>query len=72
MRLNLKKGGLSRMLKIPEEELIPLTLLDKIVSTEIGETIKNPTKKGKGYIKVTRLLKKRAVLARNMKRYWNK
>ena len=60
------------MLKIPEKELIPLTLLDKIVSADVGETIKNPTKKGKGYIKVTRLLKKRAVLARNMKRYWNR
>ena len=60
------------MLKIPEKELIPLTLLDKIVSAEIGETVKNPTLKGKKYIKVTRLLKKRAVMARNMKRYWNK
>ena len=60
------------MLKIPEEELIPLTLLDKIVSADVGEIVKNPTKKGKRYIKVTRLLKKRAVLARNMKRYWRK
>ena len=62
-----KPGALSRQLGIPEEENIPKTLLQKIKNAEIGETIKNPTKKGKRRIKVTRLLKRRAVLALTLK-----
>ena len=63
-----KEGALSRQLDIPVEEDIPITLLKKIVNTPIGKTIRNPTKKGKRRIKVTRLLKKRAVLALTLKR----
>jgi len=63
-----KEGALSRQLDIPVEEDIPTTLLKKIVNTPIGRTIRNPTKKGKKRIKVTRLLKKRAVLALTLKR----
>jgi len=63
-----KKGALSRQLGIPERENIPFTLLEKIARAEIGRTILNPTKKGKRRIKVTRLLKKRAVLALTLKR----
>lgn len=64
----LKKGALSRQLGIPEEKNIPMTLLNKIARTKIGETISNPTKTGRRRIKVTNLLKKRAVLARTLKR----
>lgn len=63
-----KKGALSRMLEIPEKENIPFTLLEKIRVTDIGKTIKNPTKTGKKQIKVTRLLKRRSVAALNVKR----
>ena len=63
-----KGGELSRQLEIPVEENIPFTLLRKIRDTKIGEIITNPTKSGKRKIKVTRLLKRRAVLALTLKR----
>ena len=62
-----KEGSLHRMLGIQKEEKIPLALLNKIRKTEIGETIKNPSKKGKPKIKVTKLLKQRSVLAITLK-----
>lgn len=62
-----KKGALSRQLGIPISENIPITLLAKIKNTPIGDTIMNPTKKGKRRITVTPLLKKRAVMAYNLK-----
>jgi len=62
-----KPGALSRQLNIPAEKNIPKTLLRKIKSTEIGKTIRNPTKTGKRTIKVTPLLKKRATLALTLK-----
>ena len=63
-----KKGALSRQLGIPIEKNIPISLLEKIRNAKIGSTITNPTKTGKRRIKVTRLLKKRAVLALTLKR----
>ena len=63
-----KSGTLSRQLQISIKENIPFTLLEKIRKTPIGTTITNPTTKGKKRIKVTRLLKQRAVLALNLKR----
>jgi hypothetical protein len=68
-KAQLKKGALSRQLEIPEKDNIPFTLLEKIKKAEIGTTIKNPTKSGKQEIKVTKKLKKRAVLALTMKRF---
>ena len=67
-RTGLKKGALSRQLGIPEEENIPITLLEKIRKAEIGTVIRNPTRTGKRRIKVTRKLKRRAVLALTLKR----
>lgn len=67
-RTGLKKGALSRQLGIPEEENIPITLLEKIRRAEIDTVIRNPTKTGKRRIKVTRKLKRRAVLALTLKR----
>ncbi len=63
-----KRGSLSRQLRIPEKENIPYTLLEKIVKAKIGSTIENPTKKGRRRYTVTRLLKRRAVLALTLKR----
>jgi hypothetical protein len=62
-----KKGALSRQLGIPEEENIPITLLNKIIKAKPGDTITNPTKRGKKKIKVTKLLERRSILARNLK-----
>lgn len=67
-KTGLKKGTLSRQLGIPEEENIPITLLEKIRRAEIGAVVRNPTKTGKRRIKVTRKLKRRAVLALTLKR----
>ena len=62
-----KGGELSRQLEIPVEDNIPFTLLRKIRDTKIGDIVVNPTKTGKKQIRVTRLLKRRAVLALTLK-----
>tara|TARA_R100000687_G_C6336728_1_gene112283 strand:- start:319 stop:561 length:243 start_codon:yes stop_codon:yes gene_type:complete len=67
-KAGIKKGALSRQLNIPIEKDIPMRLLDKIVRAKAGETITNPSKLGKRRIKVTHLLERRAILARNLKR----
>jgi len=64
---NRRKGALSRQLGIPEEDNIPVTLLKKIKHADIGEMVHNPATKGKSRIKVTRLLKRRAVMALTLK-----
>jgi hypothetical protein len=63
-----KKGALRAQLRIPKSKTIPCTFLQKIRKTELGKTIKNPTQIGVDEIKVTPLLKKRAVLALTYKR----
>lgn len=62
-----RKGALSRQLGIPVKDNIPVALLRAIKYADIGETIHNPTTKGKVWIKVTKLLKKRAVLVMALK-----
>lgn len=64
-----KRCGLHRQLRVPKEKRIPTILLRKIKSAKIGSTIKNPTKKGKRRIRVTRKLKKRAVLALTLRSF---
>lgn len=66
-KIKMKKGALSKQLGIPEEDNIPITLLNKIIKAKVGDTITNPTKVGKKKIKVTRLLERRAILAKNLK-----
>jgi len=61
-------GSLSRQLNIPKKENIPITLLNTIIKARAGETIKNPTNTGKRRIKVTRLLERRAILAKTLKK----
>lgn len=60
-----KKGALHRQLGVPQKQRIPKTLLEKIMRTDVGKRIRNPTKTGKGSIRVTRLLKQRANFALN-------
>jgi len=62
-----KKGVLSKQLGIKEKDNIPMSLLNKIIKAKAGQTIRNPTKTGKRKIKVTRLLERRSILARNLK-----
>ena len=61
-------GRLHSDLGISKEEKIPMALLNAIIKAKAGQTIKNPTSKGKKRIKVTRKLEQRAILARNLKR----
>ena len=63
-----KPGTLHKQLGIPKREKIPISLLNKIIKAHAGETIVNPTKRGKKKIKVTRLLESRAILAKNLKK----
>ncbi|MAG07286.1 hypothetical protein CMI46_00525 [Candidatus Pacearchaeota archaeon] len=63
-----KPGTLHKQLGIPEEKKIPFALLNKIIAAKAGDIIVNPTKVGKRRIKVTRLLERRAILARNLKK----
>jgi len=63
-----KKGTTRRMLGIHKGETIPFTLLEAIRAAPIGTQVRNPTQVGYRVMKVTRLLKRRAVLALNLKR----
>jgi len=62
-------GSLHRQLEVPTSKKIPNTLLSKIKGTKVGSTIHNPTSTGKRRIKVTRLLKRRAVLAHTVRKF---
>ena len=66
-KIHLKKGVLHRQLGISKTEKIPMSLLNKIIAAKPGDTIINPTSKGRKRIKVTRVLEKRANLAKNLK-----
>ncbi len=67
-KTKMKKGALHRQLEVSKEKNIPMNLLNKIISAKIGEKIKNPLKTGQKTIKITILLKKRANLAKNLKK----
>jgi len=61
-----ERGRFHKQLGISVKARIPKTLVKKIVATDIGETVQNPTKVGKRRIKVTRLVKQRANFALNV------
>jgi len=63
-----RPGRLHSALEIPEDEKIPMKLLDAIIKAKAGDTIKNPTPVGKKKILVTRRIEQRAILARNLKK----
>jgi len=63
-----RPGKLHSELGIPKEETIPITLLNKIIKAQAGQTITNPTSKGKKRIKVTRKIEQRAILAKNLRK----
>ena len=68
-KIKFKRGTLSRQLGIPIKKNIPIILLNKIIRAHAGQTIRNPSRSGKRVIKVTRLLERRAILARNLKNF---
>jgi len=67
-----KEGALHRQLGVSPADKIPFTTLEKIRAAKIGSTVTNPCETGNRRIKVTRLLKKRAVCALNIKRIGQK
>lgn len=62
-KTKMKKGALSRQLGVPVAKNIPIKVLDRVVKAEIGTKVMVP----KGKVTVTRLMKKRAVMARTLK-----
>lgn len=62
------KGLFHKQLGIPASEKIPLTFLQAIVDTKIGMVAHNPTTTGNKMVKVTVLMKKRAVALLNADR----
>ncbi len=67
-KTGLKKDVFSNQLDIPPKNKIPMVLLNRIIAAKRGDIVKNPANIGKKSIKVTSLLKKRAILVRNLKR----
>lgn len=66
-KIHLKKGMLHRQLGISQDMKIPISLLNKIIAAKPGDVITNTSGKGRKRIKITRVLEKRANLARNLK-----
>lgn len=70
-KAHVKKGALSRQLGIPIEEDIPISILQDIKRKEVGDIVNLPRKGNEVFVrrvKVTKLLKRRAQLALNLKR----
>ena len=64
-----RPGSLHRQLRVPDGTALPKTFLEEIKATPIGKMVSNPTKTGIREIKVTRLVKQRAVLALSLERF---
>jgi len=62
-----RKYPLKNHLNIPKDHKIPTSILIKIRNAPIGCIIRNPTKVGKRKIKVTKLLKRRAIATLNLR-----
>jgi hypothetical protein len=65
-KIKMKPGALRNQLNVSKGETIKKTTLDEIIKTPIGKVAHNPTETGKKRIHVTRLVKQRANLARNL------
>lgn len=60
--IKFQAGGLHRSLGIPQDEKIPTSLVKRLIRAEVGETVTNPTSKGRKKIKVTTKIKRQVVL----------
>jgi hypothetical protein len=63
--IHLHRGALHRQLGFPQDERIPVHLLDTILHEQLGATIHGPYKA----IPVTPLLKRRASFAKLVRRF---
>ncbi len=75
MLLKLKNGTLSQQLHVPIKQNINPKLLNTVTNVKIPKgtrsiTVPNPTDQGAAQLKVTKLMQKRARLAKTMKK-WN-
>jgi len=61
-----KPGALRSQLNVKSGQKIPKTFLNKIADAPVDTRVTNPTKTGKKSVKVTKLLKRRASLARTL------
>jgi len=66
-KITMKKDALRNMLKVPEDEDIPVSFLNKIGKADAGDMIRNIFT-GKE-MKVSALMKKRASLAKTLKSF---
>ena len=64
--MKLKRGDLSRELGIPIKRNIPLSILNAIILSKIGDTVINPSPLGKRRIKITRKLEQKAIWIKKM------
>ena len=65
---DIKEGALLKQLGIPEDQKIPMSLLDKILIADVGDTIEFSIGGEKKRVKVTRKLQRRVRLAKTLKR----
>jgi hypothetical protein len=65
---NKRKGATHRQLHVPQDEKLPLPLLERIRKTPLGKKISYTVDGKRWRVTVTPLLKKRAVLAGTLKK----
>ena len=65
--IDIKKGALHKQLGIPEDEKIPMSLLEKILIAKPGDKVTYYVDGKKKEVKVTPLLQRRARLAKTFK-----
>lgn len=66
-KIDLKKGALHRQLGIPEDQKIPMSLIEKILISTPGDVIEYTVNGKKKKVKVTEKLIARARLAKTFK-----
>lgn len=65
-----RPSALHRMMGVPATQRLSRVYVDRIASARLGTTVRRPPgAAGKAALRVTRLLKQRAVLARTLERY---
>lgn len=65
-KIPIKKGALRKQLRVPENEKIDDSLLRRIIKGKAGGELHNPYTKSK--VKITPLLKRRANLAKTLRK----
>ena len=68
-KIDIKKGALHKQLGIPEDQKIPMGLINKILAASPGDIIEYTVNGKKKRIKVTTKLIRRANLAKTFKKF---